>query len=65
MFLLLLTLFVVPNMSNKFWLIIAEFPPHYKRDEEWSSVYSQKMGQCSFSSKMGEVGKMMEEGFLL
>ena len=25
----------------------------------------QKRGECSFSSKIGEVGKIVEEGFLL
>ena len=47
MFLLLLALFVVPNMGIGVLFIL------------------QKMGECSFSSKMGEVGKIVEEGFLL
>ena len=67
MVLLLLILLVILNVRNKlFWLIIPGSPPHYKRDGADSSVYIlQKMGEFSFSSKMGEVGKIMEEGFLL
>ena len=66
MFSLLLALFVGPNMWNKkFWLIIAWSHPHYKKDRDWSSVYSPRKGECLFSSKIGEVGKIVKEAFLL
>ena len=66
MFLLLLDLFVASVVWKKqFSLIIAGSPSHYKRDGGWSPVYSQKNGECSFSSKMGEIGKIVKEGFLL
>ena len=31
-------------LVHEFWLIIAEFYPLYKRDGNWSSVYSSKNG---------------------
>ena len=63
---LLLALFVVPDMWNKlFWLIKAGSSPHYKKDGDWTSVYSLKLLECSFSSKIGEVGKIVKGGFLL
>ena len=39
---------------------LARSPPLYKRDLDWSSVYSSKMGEGTFFSKKGEIGKIVD-----
>ena len=39
---------------------LAGSPPLYKRDWDWSSVYSSKMGEGTFFSKKGEIGKIVD-----
>ena len=47
-------------LTNHSWISLT-----LQRDGDWSSVYSPKNGECAFPSNMGEVGQIVEEGFLL
>ena len=65
MFLSLLTLFVVTNMWNKlFWLIIARSSHVLKEMIIGVLFVLQKMREVVFFLQKGEIGKIVEEGYL-